>query len=424
MKFQIVDFGIIVLTTIVRFYAIKRFIDIFFSKEECRCKHTWKLYVIACAWTCLIYGAFMQPIFNIFSNMTAIFLLVIPYRAKMSKKILMTLLIYAINGLVDSVIVILFTEYKVGDMVAPVYQCITSLVIMVIAIALERTISVEGELRLPTFYVVILGLVPMISIGCIYYVDITATELKMTVVFVAVSILFIDILIFYLYNSLGAFYSAHVEKKMLEQLVEVYANQLNVVHESQEQVNSLRHDMKHHIIELSSMLSEDENPEAIQYLKDMEKFMLNPKEHVSTGNKEIDGVLNYLLQRAEHTITNTDIRISIPDRIYLKKFDICAILGNLVDNAIREADKTTEKYLKIDIQVKKGIMLIYIENSYLGEVVEKKYMFKTTQDEVAIHGIGLKNVKKIVESNGGELDIDYFENRFKVRVLLYLESMK
>lgn len=27
--------------------------------------------------------------------------------------------------------------------------------------------------------------------------------------------------------------------------------------------------------------------------------MLNPKEYVSTGNKEIDGVLNYLLRNAE-----------------------------------------------------------------------------------------------------------------------------
>ena len=41
---------------------------------------------------------------------------------------------------------------------------------------------------------------------------------------------------------------------------------------------------------------------------------------------------------------------------------------------------------------------------------------------MAIHGIGLGNVKKIVERNGGEMKIDYTNNRFKVKVLLYLSN--
>jgi two-component system sensor histidine kinase AgrC len=211
---------------------------------------------------------------------------------------------------------------------------------------------------------------------------------------------------------------------MLEQMVEVYSYQLDVARESQKQVNSLRHDMKHHIIELQSMLKNTNNPEIIKYLQDMEKFMLNPKEYVSTGNKEIDGVLNYLLRNAEQVLKDVDIKIRVPEKIYWNDFNICAILGNLVDNAVREASKSEEKYLKIDIQTKKGIMLIHVKNSYSGRIIETGNKIQTSQKEVAIHGIGLENVKKIVKSNDGEIEIGYTENYFEVKILLYLSNIK
>ena len=43
---------------------------------------------------------------------------------------------------------------------------------------------------------------------------------------------------------------------------------------------------------------------------------------------------------------------------------------------------------------------------------------------IAVHGIGLENVKKMVEANGGEISINYENNRFKVEVLLYLSNIK
>lgn len=424
MSLEITNILLGLLANGVRFYAIKRFIDIFLSNDECRWKHTWILYVLACIWTSLIYGLFMSPALNIISNLTGFLLLVLPYKVKFSRKLLIAFMIYVVNFLVDSIVVVLFTKYIVGEPVNQIYECVTSLVILLIAVLLERTISSERDTSLPVFYRIALCLVPVISIACIYYMVMTAINLKMTVVVVAASVLFINILDFYLYNSLVQFYSARIEKKMFEQMVEVYAYQLDVVRESQERVTALRHDMKHHIIELSSMINENDNPEMMKYLCDMGKFMLNPEEHVSTGNKEIDGVLNYLLQKADEILEHVDIKVNIPEKICWTDFNICVILGNLVDNAIREASKSKEKYLEIDIQSKQGIMLIFVENSYSGEIVETDNKFRSSQMNLAIHGIGLENVKKIVQANGGEINIDYSDNRFKVQVLLYLSNIK
>ena len=413
-----------VLGNAVRFYAIKRLIELFLGKNNNCWKYTWVLYVAACCYTSAVYEIFKSPVWNIFSNLTGLLLVTFPYKTKLSRKMFFVFLIYIINGAVDGVIVFSFTRYVTGESFNQIYECITSLVILLITFILEKTVQTERKIELPLFYVMILGAVPAASIACVYYLALTETERRQTVVVVSSLILLVNMIIFYLYNALAQFYSEKIEKQMFEQMVNVYEYQLDIVQKSQEQINALRHDMKHHIIELSSMIKEKENPEAIAYLEDMRKFMLNPQEYVSTGNREIDGILNYLLKDADKTLEHVNINIRMPEKIYEKDFEICVILGNLVDNAIREARKSEEKYLEIDIQTKKGILLIFIENSYSGEVIEQDNQFKTSQKGIAIHGIGLENVKQRVEETGGEIYIDYGNHRFKVKVLLYLTGIK
>lgn len=423
MRSGIINLLLGLLANGVRFYAIKRFIDIFFSKDEYQWKHPWIMYVTACIWTSLIYGLFLSPTLKIISNLTGLALIVLPYRAKLSRKLLIVFMIYAVNVLVDSMIIASFTKYITGEPIDQIYQCVSGLVILLFAVILEKTISAERDIHLPLYYRVALSFVPVISIVCIYYLDMTVMQFRMTVIIVSAGILFINILIFYLYNSMVQVYSACVEKKMFEQMAEIYAHQLDLARDSEERVTALRHDMKHHIIALSALAEETKIPEMIKYLHDMKKFMLNPEEHVSTGNKEIDGVLNYLLQKADEVLTHVDVKIHIPEKIRWTDFNICVILGNLVDNAIREASSSKEKYLEISIQSKQEILFIFIENSYSGDIMENHNKLKSSQVNPAIHGIGLENVKKIVRANGGEMNIDYADNRFKVQVLLYLSNI-
>ncbi len=424
MNLEISDVILILVSNIVRFYALKRFVDTFFAKEGCSCRHMEILYGIANFWTIIIYYIFRSPAYNIFSNLIAFFVVVLPYQVKLSRKIVFVLLTYAVNILIDIIVVFSLAKYTVGGEVNQVYGCVTSLGMLIVAVILEKTMLVKNESNLPTLYRIALGCVPTVSIFCIHYTVMADISQKMKAVIVSSGILFINLLIFYLYNSLEHFYSARIEKQLFEQMVEVYANQLDLVRESQEQVNALRHDMKHHIIELSALARAEKGNAIIEYLHGMEKFMLNQKEHVSTGNKEIDGVLNYLLQKAYEILEHVDIKITIPDEIYWTNFNVCVILGNLVDNAIREAGKSEEKYLEINIRSKQGILLVFIENSYAGKIMMHGNKIKSSQQNLAIHGIGLENVKKIVQENGGEMNIEYSQERFKVQVLLYLSNIK
>ena len=424
MSLEMFNYSIALLANALRFWALKYFVSIFVQKEECRCQYIFILYIIGWAWTSVISLRFSSPTMNIISNIISLFLIFWPYRIKKTKKCLAVFIIYVINALVDSVVILSLTKYVLGQPVNQLYECITSLILLFIAIIIQRTIEFEKEIALPVLNMAALLMVPVVSIVYIYYLIIVVHEIKGSAIFAALTLLFINILIFYLYHSLLKFYAARMNEKVFKQMLEVYSYQLDIARESEDRVKALRHDIKHHIIELSAMAKKDNNDEMVKYLSDMKEFMLNPKEYSTTGNREIDGVLNYMLQKANQILNQVNVQINIPEDICLNNFDICVILGNLVDNAVREASKSNEKILTIKIQIKQEILLIFIENSYSGEILEKKNGLQTTQTELAIHGIGLENVKKVVVANGGEIKIDYTSNKFYVQVLLYMSQIK
>lgn len=428
MSLKIFNGIIALLANALRFYALKYFVGIFVQKEESRWKHVSILYIIGWAWTSAISLLFSSPAMNILSNITSLFLIFFPYRIKKTKKCLAVFVIYVINALVDSIVILSLTKYTIGQPVNQVYECITSFALFFIAIIIQKTTEPEKEIMLPALNMAALLMVPVVSIVYIYYLIIVVHEIKEIVIFGALALLFINILIFYLYHSLLKFYSARMNEQVFKQMLEVYSYQLDIARESEERVKALRHDIKHHIkhhiIELSAMAKKNNNDDMIKYLSGMKDFMLNPKEYSTTGNREIDGVLNYMLQKANKTLNQVDVQINIPEDLYFNNFNICVILGNLVDNAVREASKSKEKLLTIKMQIKQEVLLIFIENSYSGKILGKRNGLQTTQPELAIHGIGLENVKKVVIANGGEIKIDYTSNRFCVQVLLYMSRIK
>ena len=424
MSLEIYNYIIALLANALRFYALKHFVCIFAPKETCRWKHVFILYFIGWGWTSLISLRFSSPALNIIANVASLFIIFFPYQLKWTKKCLAVFIIYVINALVDSVVILSLTTYVAGETVNQIYECITSFLLLFIAMLLERTTRAEKEIELPLSNMAALLLVPVISIIYIYYLVITAYEIKEIAIFAALTLLFINILIFYLYQSLLKFYSSRMNEQVFKQMLEVYSYQLDIARESEERIRALRHDIKHHIIELSTLARKSNNDEMTAYLNEMQEFMLNPKEYASFGNREIDGVLNYLLQKANTVLNQVDVQLHIPENLSLNHFDLCVILGNLVDNAVREASKSEEKKLSIKLQVRQEVLFIFIENSYAGELIEKEDTLRTTQKDSGIHGIGLENVKKVVAANGGEIKIEYTKNRFYVHVLLYLSHIK
>ncbi len=198
-----------------------------------------------------------------------------------------------------------------------------------------------------------------------------------------------------------------------------YENQLEVMQESEYKVHALRHDMKHHLQGIYVMAQKEENQDVLRYLEQMEQALINPKEYVKTGNEKMDAILNYMLSRAKQQNIKIKHKIKVSKKISLESYELNTILGNLLENAIEAANEASEKYLSLNVVESKGILMIHIKNSYSGKIVAYGERLLSTKNGTT-HGYGLANVKKIVESHHGTMNITYNDKEFQVEVTLYL----
>lgn len=408
----------------IRTVAIKNLVDAFVDKKICAWKYHGILYVLFWGITSAIYHLFYFPPFNLLCNILGLILIFLPYKIKMLKKILTAFLIYGINALDDSIVVVVFTKYQYGNPANLLQEYISSLVMLLAAVIIQRMVKAEKDSVLPFSYQASVGIVPVISIGIIFFVVRMGIRFKSVIFFTATGLLIINILNIYIYQSLIQFYSAYMDKKMQEQMIQIYAHELEVIQDTKKSEKILWHDMKHHMIELKTLLKEEKILEARKYVKDMEQFIVNSDESVATGNQEVDGILDYMLKNANRDLKEVKAQINIPEGMFHGNFKICTILGNLLDNAIREAKKSERKYLCVEIYTKAGILFLFIENSYSGNVMKRRDKFKTTQKDGDFHGIGLENVRKMIDMCGGEININYTDDTFKVEALLYIEAVK
>lgn len=179
--------------------------------------------------------------------------------------------------------------------------------------------------------------------------------------------------------------------------------------------------MKHHAQELSHLAKEERYEDILTYLRVMGEFVENPNEFVVSGNKEIDAICNFLLEKAANEGIEVEARSDIPEGISMPVFELNSILGNLLENATEASVRSKEKKLQMEMYVEKGLLHISITNSYDGVLLQKGKEYVSRKGEEN-HGYGFRNVKEILKENRGAMKIRHDKEMFRVDVMLYLNK--
>lgn len=420
---------ICITTNLFRIYLIHRFIKIFVGDFYYDNRRK-KLLVI------LVYGSYflINTTFylmfhiawiNILSNLFGISLMLLLYTKSIKKIIFVSSTIYLINMGCDT-ITILFASYNGRQQENPFYSVITVFFIFICELISERIISYRKNNDVVHSLPIIT--VPLISMMLIFFEIYIKTKPDFELVIISIGLLAINFLVLYLYNMLSKTFAQKYDNQILREKLKIYSNQIDIILQSNDEVKTLRHDMKHHLNELKLLAMKGNSVAIENYIDEMYDYIHNPNEIVSSGNLEIDSVLNYMLQKGRKDLLIVNTKIQIPESIN-HSFDIIVILGNLLENAIEASRQTDEKLLNVSIQLKQGVLKIEIENSFkllsLKEKREKgRTSLLTTKKEKREHGIGLKSVQKIIEKYNGIIHIHKQNNRFHVELLLYISENK
>lgn len=420
------DFMICALTNLFRIFLIGRCASIFLGADVDKKK---KHIVYGCFFVIntVLFWEFHTVWINMICNLMGIGAIVWLYTKSVRTNLFITGTIYLVNCGCDVAATSLFVNYRDGGAYNQIYAVISLFLIFMCELVIEKIITIHKDAEdAQNISLVLMPICSTIVITLLIYTD-TCTDIGLTIV--SIGLLIANFLMLYLYNLLLHSISQQYEMKMLKTQLQAYANQLNVVLRGEEKIKALRHDIKHHLNELMLLANKHDVAEIQKYIDEMNSFLKNPNEIVASGNLEIDSVLNFMLQKAEKELKTVDIKVMLPEKVR-HSFDINVMLGNLLENAIEAAGKTENKYLSVHIKLKRGILKVKIENSFESSYILRKEqnrkdtILKTTKPFTEQHGIGLKNVKKIVEKYNGTMAVTAQEGIFCVNLLLYMARME
>ncbi len=175
----------------------------------------------------------------------------------------------------------------------------------------------------------------------------------------------------------------------------------------------LRHDMRNHFIAVSGLLKKRDYERLEQYVERLcESGGLTDGE-IRTGNPAVDAIVNLKRREAREMGIAFACDMNLAGLAGIEDFDLCILLGNLLDNAIHAQSRVEEGRRRIAAraEIVKRYAVFEIRNAVWDGEAGKEFGEER-------YGIGLMNVKQIVERNGGILDIAARDGEFFVSVMM------
>lgn len=177
---------------------------------------------------------------------------------------------------------------------------------------------------------------------------------------------------------------------------------------------TVAHDMKNHLIILEDYCQRGKMEDALEYITRIKEPVSRIKNYLSTGNNIIDIILNYKLSTAEQAGIMVETEVDPIEKLNITDNDLCAILANLIDNAInacRMIVNDQERWIKIKIKRQGYAMIINIANSCCTSLIKKN-----TNSKRSLHGYGKISIMQKVQKYKGECLFKQKENMYEVSI--------
>ena len=186
-----------------------------------------------------------------------------------------------------------------------------------------------------------------------------------------------------------------------------------------------RHDYHNHIQSIKAMLSMDKREELENYLDNLEKDLDSIDIAIRTGNVGLDAILSSKVSIARKNSIEVNCTAKVPGELKITDVHLCAIVGNLMDNAIEACEKITlgengvaTRFIRIYIGLFKNQLYISITNS--TNVKKRQRVTELVTSKIGEHGFGLRRIDKLVDKYDGYVNRKNEPGVFATEIMLPL----
>ena len=165
----------------------------------------------------------------------------------------------------------------------------------------------------------------------------------------AVAIIVINISIYYLLARYSNRYKIQMENTLLRQKDEYQSKAIIETKKQYEALQKSRHDFNNFVCIIRGLNQEDKRDEIEKYIDNYQKSTVKSVRIIITGNSFIDAIVNTKISEAMELgiDVTTYISADIPEQI---EIDMCNLIGNMFDNAIRATSNSKDKTIRFTIK--------------------------------------------------------------------------
>lgn len=326
---------------------------------------------------------------------------------------LFTALFYCLFILIDASLFVMLLQYanpwtltSNGDYLSRYIDFGSKLTLFLLTLIMTTFWKIRDEKHESMIYNILLFTVPVFTLVLmiamplknILYVGNRTNNTSFLFLLFA-SITFMNITIYFLIEKIKYTNELQRNYQNMEQHMKFQREKYVQLGSYYKSMRSILHDMKNHYFVITKYIENKEFDKLLDYMKDAIQKMENCYVGVNTGNLVIDAFMNHfkMLSENEHFTFNEDISI-IPDKVPLTDYDLCVVIGNLLDNAYNAVSQLTDKEKTVNMHISindSDSFIIFIKNTYDGNT------YSTQKTDDYEHGYGLSNIEKIVNAYHG-----------------------
>lgn len=207
-----------------------------------------------------------------------------------------------------------------------------------------------------------------------------------------------------------------------QRVIESQQQYYTLVNEKQQEIRSIRHEVKNHLACIHGLYQAGKLPELEKYISQLIDSYNISYDLFDTGNDIVNAILNDAQSRYRKEGISIRVEGGFPVKLVIAPTDLCVIFANLIANAVeaieRMENKTENYYIDVRISSYKEDIYIDVNNPVGNNVKVIDGNLVTSKKDNNLHGFGVKNTIQRVKKYQGTYDYKIDNNNFSVEIYM------
>ena len=240
-----------------------------------------------------------------------------------------------------------------------------------------------------------------------------------------VVLLLIPLALWFIFHIMWWIAKRMSENAQLQQshaMLKMEEKQYRTLRSYMEETTTLRHDFRQHLLTIEELAKQGNTEKLLEYIRPFIEKTSSRIYRKHFENPMLDAVAAHYIEIAQSQNTRLLWNIDMPEKFPFGESDICAMLGNLLENALKAVKEVPEFRREVKAAVllnNDTTMIFHITNPYKGNISLDENDLPITEDDD--HGIGLRSVFNTVNRYNGYMTINTDNGIFEVSIMLNAE---